>query len=707
MKVSKTECEALVDLYKATDGPNWPSQGGWLSKPEPCEWQGIWCPYDQLWYLRLPGRGLRGSVPNSITALAQLRVLDLSRNHLAGELPAALGYLPELRTMDLSDNELEGRLLPDHGNNRRLITLDLSNNRLTGPIIPDFKNMIWLDMLDLSGNRLSGPIPAYLSNAFYAGGEDVRVRLARNQLSGPLPTAFCSLRLYEFDIAYNALSGDDLCLDGRLGEWRKTQTTPPGRLAAVSREVGAILLTWAPISYTEDGGGYEVSYAADPSGPFIVAGMTADKRADSFTVRSLAPDGTYTFRVRSFTPKHGGQQSDLWSDYVTASAAADGNVCRSAIGVDTAECEALQELYAHTNGPLWKRAAGWLRTPKVCEWEGVVCVDGHVAALRLEANGLRGWLPPSIGRLSHLRVLTAQKNLLAGQPPAEIGQLAMLETLDLSENRFRGKLPALGAMQALRGLDLSRNALTGPLPAELGSLPALNEIVLHHNAFSGAIPAELGQAGGLIVLDVSDNQLEGSLPSELGALAHLTTLDLARNRLSGNLPQAYEALAALDTLGGWRDGAGDDRGADSEQVGALRRHLRPELPASGLYCRRSAPICLSEAVGRDRRAAEIMTLTLPRTPRLLPAPIMMVALHDLPAWWWSAGRTCRRGAADARTALTNLSGETSVPRSTTSKPAPSSIMATRFLPMSCRSPFTVPMRTLPAEMPRPTRRGAA
>jgi hypothetical protein len=44
---------------------------------------------------------------------------------------------------------------------------------------------------------------------------------------------------------------------------------------------------------------------------------------------------------------------------------------------------------------------------------------------------------------------------------------------------------------------------------------------------------------------------------------------------------------------------------------------------------------------------------------------------------------------------TNFSGATWTPRSITSKPAPSSMMLTRFLPMSCTSPLTVPIRNLP------------
>ena len=47
------------------------------------------------------------------------------------------------------------------------------------------------------------------------------------------------------------------------------------------------------------------------------------------------------------------------------------------------------------------------------------------------------------------------------------------------------------------------------------------------------------------------------------------------------------------------------------------------------------------------------------------------------------------------TSSMNLSAETSMPILMTSKPQPSSMEATRFLPMSWRSPFTVPMTTLP------------
>ena len=53
------------------------------------------------------------------------------------------------------------------------------------------------------------------------------------------------------------------------------------------------------------------------------------------------------------------------------------------------------------------------------------------------------------------------------------------------------------------------------------------------------------------------------------------------------------------------------------------------------------------------------------------------------------------GASCSSSAAMNSSSEVSTPRSTTSKPAPESIMMQRFLPISWRSPLTVPMMTVP------------
>ena len=66
-------------------------------------------------------------------------------------------------------------------------------------------------------------------------------------------------------------------------------------------------------------------------------------------------------------------------------------------------------------------------------------------------------------------------------------------------------------------------------------------------------------------------------------------------------------------------------------------------------------------------------------------PMVVVSKADMPRMsGWCSSRAPR-----------NSSTSVLMPRSNTSKPAPSSIMATRFLPMSWMSPFTVPITTDP------------
>ena len=65
--------------------------------------------------------------------------------------------------------------------------------------------------------------------------------------------------------------------------------------------------------------------------------------------------------------------------------------------------------------------------------------------------------------------------------------------------------------------------------------------------------------------------------------------------------------------------------------------------------------------------------------------IVVVSSADMPRM---SGLCCSSAAM-------NLSASVLMPRSKTSKPAPSSIIPTRFLPMSWMSPLTVPMTTLP------------
>ena len=82
--------------------------------------------------------------------------------------------------------------------------------------------------------------------------------------------------------------------------------------------------------------------------------------------------------------------------------------------------------------------------------------------------------------------------------------------LDLYEKGLRGYIPPeLGRLDGLVALNLAANRLTGPIPPELGRLVNLRHLSLDRNALTGTIPAELGQLGQLESLWLRDNHLRG------------------------------------------------------------------------------------------------------------------------------------------------------------------------------------------------------
>ena len=135
-------------------------------------------------------------------------------------------------------------------------------------------------------------------------------------------------------LGYNVLdlTPDPYCPKRLDPGWMKTQTVPPTDIRATAVSTSSIRLTWKPIAYTGDGGGYEVRYSTMPGDPesYIVAGTVVTKSASSYTVTNLAAGTTYHFAVQTHTPSHGYQRNDLWSAYsrdvTTATLIPDGTL---------------------------------------------------------------------------------------------------------------------------------------------------------------------------------------------------------------------------------------------------------------------------------------------------------------------------------------------------------------------------------------------
>ena len=179
----------------------------------------------------------------------------------------------------------------------------------------------------------------------------------------------------------------------------------------------------------------------------------------------------------------------------------------------------LMALYHATDGPNWVNSENWLSDAPLGEWTGVYIEDysGRVEGLELRAvydseaedlrpHGLKGSIPPELGRLARLRSLDLGGNNLSGPIPPELDRLARLEHLDLSGNDLSGPIPPeFGRLSNLRYLYLSDNNLSGPIPSELGMLSSLESLFLSGNDLSGAIPQSFLQIDELLRLHVEGN----------------------------------------------------------------------------------------------------------------------------------------------------------------------------------------------------------
>ncbi|CAO2149062.1 unnamed protein product [Urochloa humidicola] len=120
--------------------------------------------------------------------------IDLSSNYLSGEIPEEISTLYLLEILNLSRNNFTGNI-PNHiGTMQLLESLDLSRNELSGKIPQSLSNLTFLSYLDMSYNNLTGSIPSgsqldslYAANpSMYTGNEGPLMR----RTEGHIPDFF-------------------------------------------------------------------------------------------------------------------------------------------------------------------------------------------------------------------------------------------------------------------------------------------------------------------------------------------------------------------------------------------------------------------------------------------------------------------------------------------------------------------------------------
>ena len=274
---------------------------------------------EKLQLLSLYDNEISGPLPD-FARMTGMRNLFLSRNQFSGRIPESIGAMTELIDFSADFNALSGPLPREIGNLTKLTFLSLTENSLDGPIPAEIGALRSAYNISLDGNRFEGTIPRQIGdlseNLIYLG-------LALNALRGPIPAEITRLtRLQDgaSDFSYNALHTTSTAVREFVnrkqydGDFELTQTVPPTDVQVSATTDRSATLTWTPIRYSWDPGGYRVTVSKSSGGSPIAVPVTANKDATSITVRNLDPSTRYFFTVSTVTHPHPYQKNLIVSD---------------------------------------------------------------------------------------------------------------------------------------------------------------------------------------------------------------------------------------------------------------------------------------------------------------------------------------------------------------------------------------------------------
>ncbi|KAL8475532.1 hypothetical protein ACS0TY_028261 [Phlomoides rotata] len=180
--------EFLSKLSNANTMPD--SNSGWNPSSYPCKdnWKGITCDQQSnVQKIELDSSNFSGifdarSLCNARSLSSSLLVIDLTNNSLNGQNLEDIHDCFQLTGLFIGSNEFSGNLPESISKLKNLQILDISHNQMSGPF-PDLSGMSGLTVFRAQENQFSGHIP----NLDFSGLSELNV--SSNNLTGPVPAS--------------------------------------------------------------------------------------------------------------------------------------------------------------------------------------------------------------------------------------------------------------------------------------------------------------------------------------------------------------------------------------------------------------------------------------------------------------------------------------------------------------------------------------
>ena len=500
----------------------------------------------------LSNNNLTGSIPGEISKLIYLRSLNLKRNKINGEIPRTISRCVQLRMLNIGENQVSGTIPDVLSALKNLTVLNLQKNAFTGAIPPSLGLMYKLEILNFEYNQLTGDIPAAITTM-------IKLRqlvLRYNNLSGVIPERMENLLDLEvLYIDHNQLTGPIPKRFGYLYKCRRINLSNnrlSGGLPESLNEKDLAIVKECNLSNNNLSGELSAGFVS----------MILHTRAQGIKTFDL------TGNNKGFTLPKGIATLKMGVPLAGTSAISDGAaITNTTTNTTTNVGTTSQTNFTATTTTTTTTATGTSTSTKVSnidlsnlslggnfddrllsffESNGFSGTGGG-SSINLENNFLCGELSLKIVRFIALSRQQGRKIYLSGNKgftlPSTLGQLNQeLKVLDLSSCSLKKTIPH-SIDQFSKGCDinLSNNQLSGELP--LGVIKLISKLKSTQISFLDSLaglcnPGGYGTPGAGRKVKL-ENNLGFTLPRDMQPIGNdIEELDLSNCCIGGTLSES-------------------------------------------------------------------------------------------------------------------------------------------------------------------------